>query len=147
MSIHEEEEVKPIPAVAAALVHQDRVLTIRRRNPPNAGMLALPGGRLEPGETLFEAARRELYEETGLTAGPERVLTAIDQLQHDEKGRLLSHYVIVVVSCRWTGGNAMAGDDASEMLWLDERQVREEPDLCASARRVALLLLEPQAIR
>ncbi|MCE8015163.1 NUDIX hydrolase [Halomonas sp. MCCC 1A17488] len=134
-------KVRPAPAVAAAVVDRGKVLMVRRRHPPNADMLALPGGRVEPGETLFEAAVRELCEETGVDAEAQRVLTAIDQIQCDEAGRLLSHFVIVVVECRWTGGRAMAGDDASDARWLDAVQLREDAELCASARQVALELL------
>lgn len=141
MSSHANPDVKPTPAVAAAVVHQGRVLMVQRRNPPNAGMLALPGGRVEPGEPLLEAALRELHEETGIIADAERVLTAIDQFQHDDQGCLLSHFVIVVVICRWVEGAAVAGDDASQIHWLDATQVSSEASLCASARRIATNLL------
>ncbi|QOR38839.1 NUDIX domain-containing protein [Billgrantia diversa] len=114
---------------------------VQRRNPPNAGLLALPGGRVEPGEPLLSAAQRELHEETGIIADAERVMTAIDQFQHDDRGRLLSHFVIVVVVCRWVEGVAVAGDDASQVHWLDAAQISSEPSLCASARRIAANLL------
>lgn len=147
MSSHVSSRVKPSPAVAAALVHRGSLLLVRRRYPPNAGMLALPGGKVEPGEPLLEAALRELREETGIMAEAERVLTAIDQFQHDDEGRLMRHFVIVVVLCRWVGGMAIAGDDASEVLWLAAKQVRGEPSLCASTRRIAIDLLEAPSLR
>ncbi|MBW6391814.1 NUDIX hydrolase [Billgrantia antri] len=142
MAEHDAEGVKPTPAVAVAVVERGRVLMVRRRHPPHADMLALPGGRIESGETLFEAAVRELNEETGLVAEAQRVVTAIDQLHYDNGGWLLSHFVIVVVACRRVAGNGVAGDDASEIHWLESRQIREASDLCASARQVALELLE-----
>ncbi|MGR4068262.1 NUDIX hydrolase [Billgrantia sp. C5P2] len=141
MSSHASSPVRPSAAVAAAVVLRGRVLMVRRRNPPNAGMLALPGGRVEPGEPLMEAAIRELREETGIVADPERVLTAIDQFQYDDEGCLLSHFVIVVVICRWVAGTAIAGDDASEVQWLDIARIGCESSLCASARRIALEVL------
>lgn len=147
MSCQTSTRVKPSPAVAAALIHRGCLLTVRRRHPPNAGMLALPGGKIEPGEPVLEAALRELREETGMLAEAERILTAIDQFQHDEEGRLLRHFVIVVVLCRWVGGVAVAGDDASEVHWLAAEQVRDEPNLCASTRRVASDLLAVPSLR
>lgn len=141
MPCHANPNVKPTPAVAAAVVLQGRVLMIRRRNPPNAGMLALPGGRVEPGEPLLEAALRELREETGIVAEAERVLTAIDQFEHDGEGCLRSHFVIIVVICRWVEGAAVAGGDASQVHWLDAARLNSEPGLCASARRIATNLL------
>jgi mutator protein MutT len=143
MSAPHETQTGPIVAVAAAAIEQGRVLVVRRTKPPNANRLALPGGRVEPGETLFEAAVRELREESGIEAEAERVVTAVEEIQHDAQGRLLHHYVIVVVSCRTLGGIAVAGDDASEIRWLDRRQIGEEPELCENTRRVAASLYEP----
>ncbi|KAA0013518.1 NUDIX hydrolase [Billgrantia pellis] len=137
MSGNQHSEVSPVPAVSVALRRRGRILTIRRRNPPNAGMLALPGGRIEAGEPLLEAAIRELREETGIEASAVGILTAFDQLDHDDTGRLSSHFVIVVVLCRWQRGEGVASDDASEIKWLEAGQVRTEPSLCASARRIA----------
>ncbi|MFQ3787375.1 NUDIX hydrolase [Halomonas sp. A29] len=141
MPCHANPPSRPTPAVAAVVVHQGRVLMVRRRRAPNAGMLALPGGRVEPGEPLWETALRELREETGIDTEPGRVLTAIDQFQFDDEGGLSSHFVIVVVSCHWLAGSAVAGDDASEVHWLDAAQVSSEPSLCASARRIAIDVL------
>ncbi|WP_234268803.1 NUDIX hydrolase [Billgrantia ethanolica] len=143
MSAPHDTRIGPIVAVAAAAIEQGRVLVVRRSKPPNANKFALPGGRVEPGETLFEAAVRELREETGIEAEAERVVTAIEEIHQDPRGRLLHHYVIVVVSCRTLGGNAVAGDDASEIRWLDRTQIGEEPELCANTRRVAAALFEP----
>ncbi|WP_111411891.1 NUDIX hydrolase [Billgrantia lactosivorans] len=147
MASHERAIPTPIPAVAAAVVHRHSVLMVRRRHAPNAGLLALPGGRVEPGETLFEAAERELREETGIVAEAQRVHTAIDQLEYDDKGGLLSHFIIVVVICRWARGDAVAADDAGEVHWLDASRVRSEPGLCTSARQVASELLPLENLR
>ncbi|PMR77437.1 NUDIX hydrolase [Billgrantia endophytica] len=139
---HESPPVQPCPAVSAGLVHQGKVLMVRRRNPPNADRLAMPGGRVASGESLYAAAVRELREETGVVAEPTRVLTAIDELLYDEAGGLLHHYVIVVVVCRWISGMGVADDDASEIHWLDGVGVRDEPTICANARKIAARLLE-----
>ena len=55
-----------------------KVLLVRRANPPKAGQWALPGGAQELGETLFEAAMREVKEETGITVKPYRIITALE---------------------------------------------------------------------
>lgn len=89
MSAPRETQTGPIVAVAAAAIEQGRVLVVRRTKPPNANRLALPGGRVEPGESLFEAAVRELREETGVEAEAERVMTAVEEIQHDAQRRLL----------------------------------------------------------
>ncbi|MDR9440069.1 MAG: NUDIX hydrolase [Halomonas sp.] len=130
--------VRPVPAVSAAVIRGDRILMVRRRNPPNAGMLALPGGKIEAGESLQQAAARELLEETGVLAAPRRILTAIDFFDHDEAGLLRMHFVIVVVQLEWQGGIEAAADDATELRWVDlETLEQDDGEVCDSAFHVA----------
>lgn len=116
---HPHREPHPIPAVAAALLHERRLLLVKRRHPPNAGRLALPGGKILPGESIARAAERELREETGLEAEAGEVLTARDVLDRDADGRLRAHYVIVVLRMVWRGGEAIPGDDAESLIWCE----------------------------
>lgn len=133
---------RPVAAVSAALVREGRLLMVRRRNPPNAGRLALPGGKVEAGECLQEAVVRELREETGVHATPREVLTAIDVLDHDREGRLRAHYVVVVIRMAWRGGNEAAADDASELYWMDPAALEAAGDeVCRTAAEVARRVL------
>lgn len=137
---------RPIASVSAAVVRHGRILMVRRRNPPNAGRLALPGGKIEPGESLQEAAVRELYEETGVVAVPREVITAIDVLSHDARGELLSHYVVIVVRLLWQGGVEAAADDATELTWLDLNALEAAGrDVCGTAAAVARRVLYEHA--
>lgn len=101
----------PLPAVALVVRNGDRILLVRRAVPPEKGRLCLPGGFLELGETPREGGRRELLEETGLTADETRVL----ELTTDTTayGGIL---LVVLEVTGWTG-TAEPGDDASEILW------------------------------
>lgn len=135
--------VFPIPAVSAAVVRGGRILMVRRRNPPNAGKLALPGGKVEAGESLQQAAARELLEETGVLAEPRRILTAIDVFDHDADGVLSMHFVIVVVQLVWRGGREAAADDATALCWMDMAALEQAgTEVCDSAARVARRVLE-----
>ncbi|MGM0985088.1 MAG: NUDIX hydrolase [Pseudomonadota bacterium] len=134
--------VLPVPAVSAAVIRGDQILMVRRRNPPNAGLLALPGGKVEAGESLQQAATRELLEETGVIAAPRRILTAIDLFDHDEEGLLRMHFVIVVVQMEWQGGLEAAADDATELRWMDlEALEQDDGEVCDSALDVARRVL------
>ncbi len=93
------------------------VLLIRRANPPNAGHWALPGGGQELGETVEATARRELREETGLTAGPLHLAAIVDSIHPDPDGRIAFHYTIVDFAALWLGDIPVAGGDASDIAW------------------------------
>lgn len=109
---------RPICAVIAVVIRDGQVLLVQRANPPDAGHWGFPGGKLEAGETLPEAALRELQEETGVTALAERVLTAVDVHERSEEGGLLRHFVLVAVLCRWQAGVPVAADDALDARWI-----------------------------
>jgi 8-oxo-dGTP diphosphatase len=108
----------PIPAVIAVVVHEGRALLVRRANPPDAGLWGFPGGKIEFGETVKDAAIRELREETGVHAAAQDVLTALDVLVRDAGRDIRQHYILIAVQCRWIAGEPIAGDDALEARWF-----------------------------
>ncbi|MFV3128140.1 NUDIX hydrolase [Niveispirillum sp. KHB5.9] len=100
------------------LVWKDgQVLLIRRGKPPGYGEWSLPGGSQELGETLFEAAEREVREETGVVARARSILTAVDNIVRDGDGTLRFHYTIVDVAADWLSGDPVPADDALDARW------------------------------
>ncbi|QIG81773.1 NUDIX hydrolase [Sphingosinithalassobacter tenebrarum] len=110
---------RPIAATIAVVLREGRILLVRRANPPDAGRWGFPGGKIESGETIEQAAIRELYEETAIRGEAVEVFTAVDAFDHDEHGGLRRHFILVAVLCRWCSGEAVAGDDALEAEWFD----------------------------
>jgi mutator protein MutT len=106
----------PTVGVGGVLVHEGRVLLIRRGKEPLRGRWVVPGGTVELGESLEEALVREMREETALEVAPAGVLTVFDRIQR-ESGRVLYHYVIVDYLCRYVAGEARAGSDAEAVAW------------------------------
>ncbi|UYG09582.1 NUDIX hydrolase [Halomonas sp. M4R1S46] len=132
----------PRVAVSAAVVRDARLLMVRRAHPPNAGRLALPGGKVEPGESLHQAVRRELREETGVEGRVREVVTALDVFDRDSQGALRAHFVIVVLRVDWRGGEAVAGGDAEALCWLDLAGLEAAGDtVCGPAAEIARRLL------
>ncbi len=117
----------PRVGVGAVLVRDGRVLLVRRASPPNQGMWAIPGGRVELGETLQQAAERELREETGVIARAGEPVYAFDFIQRDETGRVRFHYVIVDLWMEYVSGEVHAGDDALEAGWKSAQEIATLP--------------------
>jgi 8-oxo-dGTP diphosphatase len=110
----------PIEAVSVIARDGDRFLLVKRGRAPALDLHAFPGGRVEPGETLIEAARRELLEETGLVA--ERVVLHETILLHPESGDQRSFRLHVHIADR-VSGTVVAGDDAATAAWYSPAEM------------------------
>nr|WP_319513561.1 NUDIX hydrolase [uncultured Cohaesibacter sp.] len=115
--MNDNQKQKPRVAVLSLVVKGRHILLVRRANPPDAGKWGVPGGKVEFGETLEMAAQRELFEETGIRARADRILTTLESFSRDQSKRLQFHYVMVAVLCEWQEGEPVAGDDALEAEW------------------------------
>ena len=108
----------PLVGVGAVIVQDDRVLLIRRGQPPLLGEWSLPGGVLECGETLREAVAREAQEETGLLVETRDMLGVYERVIRDDAERVRYHYVLIDYLCQAIGGDLKAGSDAADVRWF-----------------------------
>ena len=111
----------PLVGVGAVVVHQGRVLLVRRGREPLKGHWTVPGGMLELGELLIEGVAREVKEETGLDVEPVVLVEVLDRI-HREGDRVRYHYVIADYLCRVTGGELRAASDADEARWVERAE-------------------------
>lgn len=129
----------------AVVLRDGQVLLAQRSKNPDRGLWGFPGGHVEWGETVLQAATRELAEETGIIAEPLHYLDNLDLLHHDDDGRVRVHYLLVGVACRYVSGEPVAGDDALEASWFPIDQILQRdlpmservPDLLRTALRAA----------
>jgi 8-oxo-dGTP diphosphatase len=108
------------PALTADCVvfdNEARVLLVRRARPPFTGHYALPGGFVEVGETVEQACRRELMEETGVKAGRLKLVGVYSDPKRDPRG----HTCSVAFVTRVANAAARAGDDAESVHWVSSR--------------------------
>lgn len=105
----------PVPAVLAVVWRAGRVLLARRARPPQAHLWGFPGGKIGFGEALADAAVRELFEETGISADPLHTIDAVDVIDSHANAH---HYVLVAVLMRWTRGEGAAASDVDEVGWF-----------------------------
>lgn len=118
---------QPSIGVGVIVINENRVLLVQRGKDPGAGTWAFPGGRLELGETLAEAATREAYEETGLTIEPGEVIAVRDLIDRDEAGRIRFHYVLIDLLAQPVGGTLRPGDDSVAVRWIGLEDMADLP--------------------
>jgi len=133
---------RPIVGVGAVVFRDDRVLLIKRGKPPRMGDWSLPGGMQEIGETVFEAAAREVQEETGVTISDIALIDVVDSITRDDDARVQFHYTLVDVVAKWRSGEPAGGSDAmhAEFMSFDEASKivlwRETHRIIAKAREM-----------
>ena len=108
----------PLVGVGAIIIEGDRVLLVKRAHPPIQGQWSIPGGVLEVGELVREAAVREAREETGLIVEPGELLGVYDRILRDPEQRVQYHYVLIDFLCRTIGGELSAASDAAEVRFF-----------------------------
>ena len=106
------------------MVHRrGRVLLVKRRNPPNKGKWALPGGLVELGETVQDAAIREIGEETGLNVRIEGLLDVQTDLHTDGRSRIEYHYILVDYLATPVSGRLRLNSESSDYGWFARDQL------------------------
>lgn len=132
---------QPMIGVGVIVCRDDTVLLVRRGKAPGKGNWSLPGGAQELGETVFEAARREVLEETSVTADVLGLVDVVDSIHADSAGRIQYHYTLVDVVAEWRTGEARPLDDAAAVAWV-ERDRLDEHALWSETLRVIHLAWE-----
>lgn len=113
----------PRVAVGAVVFREGRVLLVRRGQAPAKDLWAIPGGSVEIGETLQQAAEREIREETGIRIRAARPIFIFDVIERDESESISFHYVIIDLSAEYVSGELSAGDDAVEARWVSAEEI------------------------
>jgi len=114
---------RPRLAVGAVVFKDGRVLLVRRGQPPAEGEWAIPGGNVEIGETLQQAAQRELLEETGIVIQAGEPCLIFDVIQTDVDGRVRFHYVVIDLLAEYVEGSPRAGGDAADARWVSAEEL------------------------
>jgi 8-oxo-dGTP diphosphatase len=114
---------QPLVGVGAIIIENSRVVLVKRAHPPLQAQWSIPGGVLEVGELVREAAVREAREETGLSVEPGELLGVYDRVLRDPGGRVQYHYVLIDFLCRRVSGELQAADDAAEVRWFTREEL------------------------
>jgi 8-oxo-dGTP diphosphatase len=116
---------RPFVGLGGIIVHQGRVVLVKRRFEPLAGQWSIPGGAVETGETLDDCLVREMAEETGFLVQVGPVVEVLDRITHDDEGKVLYHFVLIDYLCWPVGGELRAGSDVAEAVLAEPSELEQ----------------------
>lgn len=121
-TIIREYPIRPIAAVGAAVRRDGQVLIVRRGKSPGYGVWSMPGGAVELGEQMGEAAAREVREECGIEVAVGEPVGVHDAVTRDEHGRILYHYAIVDFVADYLRGTLTPNEELLAAAWVTPEQ-------------------------
>lgn len=133
---------QPVAGVGVVTFKDGCLLMVRRGKEPNKGKWSIPGGKVELGETLYEAGCREVFEECSVEVEIERVLDASDTIIRDEDGGVRYHFVLIDLLAKYKGGIINAQSDAADCRWVALPEMAEldiTPQLHAVLKHAGIL--------
>ncbi len=136
----------PLVGVGAVVIDGGKVLLVQRGQEPGKGTWGLPGGLVELGETVADAVRREVAEETGLDVEPGPLLGIFEPITRDAEGRVRYHYIVVDFLASLRGGTLCPASDVADVRWVpldDLAAYGLRPATADMIRRARLLLATP----
>lgn len=113
----------PVPAVAALIRKEEHVLLIKRGVEPSQGKWSLPGGKIELGEELQEALRREMKEELQVEVRVHDISKVKDYIERDQQGQVKWHYILIDFNCEIISGTPTATSDATQVRWVSPHEL------------------------
>jgi 8-oxo-dGTP diphosphatase len=112
----------PAPLVGVGVVvfnKQGQVLLVKRGRPPRASQWSLPGGLIDLGESLADAAHREVREECAIEVELGDLVAVFEPIERDAENRVEYHYVVIDYWATYVSGKTIAQDDAADVAWVD----------------------------
>lgn len=136
-----------ITAVGAILISNGKILLIKRGSEPGKGLWSIPGGAIEAGENIYEAAQRELYEETGINAKPVGVIGIVNLVIKDKTSKPMYHYVIldILFDERTMEGVPRPGGDAVDVAFVPLNKAINSTDV-SKTTRILLSVLNKRVV-
>lgn len=128
---------RPFLAASVAVFREGKVLLGQRTGGAGAGLFSLPGGMVELGERVADAALRELQEETGVAARLTGLADLVEVIIRDHDGRVRNHATITVFAGEWLSGEGATGPECAAVLWADPARLDGLPMTAGLAEVIA----------
>ncbi len=114
-------------AASVGVFREGRVLIAERLVEPAKGLYTFPGGRVEIGETLAEAALRELMEEVGVTARIAGFIDHVETVVRGGDGAVTFHAVVCAFAAHWVAGEPRSTDEIGQIVWARPEDIGRWP--------------------
>jgi len=124
---------QPIVGVGAIIIHDGKMLIVKRGSDPGKGKWSVPGGLVELGETVKEAVEREVLEECNLKVEASHLIDIVDNIIRDKNGRIKYHFIILDFFAKLRGGKLKPNSEVIEAKWVPIDEV-EKYDLTNTFR-------------
>jgi len=124
---------QPIVGVGAIIIHDGKMLIVKRGSDPGKGKWSVPGGLVELGETVKEAVEREVLEECNLKVEASHLIDIVDNIIRDKNGRIKYHFIILDFFAKLRGGKLKPNSEIIEAKWVPIDEV-EKYDLTNTFR-------------
>ncbi len=124
---------QPIVGVGAIIIHDGKMLIVKRGSDPGKGKWSVPGGLVELGETVKEAVEREVLEECNLKVEASHLIDIVDNIIRDKNGRIKYHFIILDFFAKLRGGKLKPNSEIIEAKWVPIDEV-ERYDLTNTFR-------------
>lgn len=109
---------RPYVGVGVVVFRDEEVLLAQRGKNPRLHSWSIPGGAQELGETIENAAHREIREETGLEIEILGLVEVVNSINLNDEGRVEFHYTLIDFVAEWKDGEIVVGDDAADARWV-----------------------------
>jgi 8-oxo-dGTP diphosphatase len=109
---------RPYVGVGVVVFKDDNVLLVQRGKKPRLNSWSIPGGAQELGETVEDAAHREIHEETSIEIDLLGLVEVVNSINRDDEKRVQFHYTLIDFVAEWKSGDIVAGDDAADARWV-----------------------------
>jgi len=126
---------KPLVGVGALIMRDDKILLIQRAYPPSVGRWSIPGGLVEIGESIWNACKREIAEETSLEIDLIGILDINEMIQRDKRGEIVYHYVLIGFLAKCNSEEVEIDSESMDWCWVTIDEALKK-DLTATAARL-----------
>ena len=114
---------RPYVGVGVVVFKGDNVLLVQRGKKPRLNSWSIPGGAQELGETVEDAAHREIREETSIEIELLELVEVVNSINRDDEERVQFHYTLIDFVAEWKSGDVVAGDDAADARWVSMEEI------------------------